>query len=58
MLTYWVTDIVIPVDQASLNSLEKRSFCENIQEATKQANELNINIALELDLKPPEVLGY
>lgn len=53
-----VTDIVIPcVDQASLNSLEKKDlFCENIQEATKQANELNINIALELDLKPPEVL--
>jgi len=53
-----VTDIVIPcVDQASLNTHEKKDlFCENIQEATKQANELNINIALELDLKPPEVL--
>ena len=53
-----VTDIVIPcVDQASLNTNEKKDlFCENIQEATKQANELNINIALELDLKPPEVL--
>ena len=35
---------------------KKTFFVENIQEATKQANELNINIALELDLKPPEVL--
>ena len=53
-----VTDIVIPcVDLASLNTNEKKDlFCVNIQEATKQANELNINIALELDLKPPEVL--
>lgn len=53
-----VNDIVIPcVDQSSLKTeIDKKKFLESLSPLVKEAENLNINLSLETDLRPSDFL--